>query len=153
MAPLRKVTLINGDGIGPEVMDACRKILEAAQAPLEFEYADAGAEASTKYGTNLPDSTIETVLRSGIGLKGPTATGIGVGQGSANVGLRKRLDLYASLRPVRSMPGVKTRYEDIDLVVVPCTASKTAVWAPMFAPGTRPRPPTSPAQRSETMSP
>ena len=116
--PLRRVTLINGDGIGPEVMAACRQILEAAKAPLEFEYADAGAEVSSRFGTNLPDSTVETVLRSGVGLKGPTATGIGVGQGSANVGLRKRLDLYASLRPVRSMPGVKTRYDNVDLVVV-----------------------------------
>ena len=114
----RKVTLINGDGIGPEVMDACRKILEAAKAPLEYEYAEAGAEASAKFGTNLPDATVDAVLKSGLGLKGPTATGIGVGQGSANVALRKRLDLYASLRPVRSMPGVKTRYENIDLVVV-----------------------------------
>ncbi len=117
MAP-RKVTLINGDGIGPEVMDACRKILEAAKAPLEYEYAEAGAETALKHGTNLPDSTVDAVIRSGLGLKGPTATGIGVGQGSANVALRKRLDLYASLRPVRSMPGVKTRYENIDLVVV-----------------------------------
>lgn len=118
MATLRKVTLINGDGIGPEVMAACRSILEAAKAPLEFEYADAGAEVSSRYGTNLPETTIEAVARTGVGLKGPTATGIGVGQSSANVGLRKRLDLYASLRPVRSMPGVKTRYEDVDLVIV-----------------------------------
>mgnify|MGYP002348782200 CR=1 FL=1 len=112
--PVRKVTLINGDGIGPEVVDATRKILEAARAPLEFEHKD----AATRYGTNLPDETVEAVLKSGCGLKGPTATGVGTGQSSANVGLRKRLDLYASLRPVKSLPGVKTRYEDIDLVVV-----------------------------------
>jgi isocitrate dehydrogenase (NAD+) len=110
--------MINGDGIGPEVVDAVRKILEGAKAPLEFEFKDAGAEAITRYGTNLPDETVESVMRNRIGLKGPTATGIGMGQQSANVGLRKRLDLYASLRPVRSVPGVKTRYEDIDLVVV-----------------------------------
>ncbi|HEY1086220.1 MAG TPA: isocitrate dehydrogenase (NAD(+)) [Archangium sp.] len=114
----QKVTMINGDGIGPEVVDAVRKILEGAKAPLEFEFKDAGAEAITRYGTNLPDETVESVMRNRIGLKGPTATGIGMGQQSANVGLRKRLDLYASLRPVRSVPGVKTRYEDIDLVVV-----------------------------------
>jgi isocitrate dehydrogenase (NAD+) len=114
----RTVTLINGDGIGPEVMDATRKILEAAKCPLTYEYADAGAEVANKYGTNLPDKTIETIMRSGLGLKGPTATGIGAGQQSANVGLRKRLDLYASLRPVKSVPGVKTRYEDVDLIVV-----------------------------------
>ncbi len=114
----RKVTLINGDGIGPEVVDATRKVLEAAKCPLEFEYAEAGAESSARHGTNLPDSTVESVLRNGLGLKGPTATSIGVGQQSANVGLRKRLDLFSSLRPVKSVPGVKTRYENIDLVVV-----------------------------------
>lgn len=110
--------MINGDGIGPEVMDATRKILEAAKAPLSYEYADAGGDASARFGTNLPDSTVDKVLKSGLGLKGPTATGIGSGQQSANVGLRKRLDLYASLRPVKSVPGVKTRYENVDLVVV-----------------------------------
>ncbi|MBL8935410.1 MAG: isocitrate dehydrogenase (NAD(+)) [Archangium sp.] len=114
----RTVTMINGDGIGPEVMDATRKILEAAKAPLSYEYADAGGEASARFGTNLPDATVDQVLKSGLGLKGPTATGIGSGQQSANVGLRKRLDLYASLRPVKSVPGVKTRYENVDLVVV-----------------------------------
>ncbi|MBL9038522.1 MAG: isocitrate dehydrogenase (NAD(+)) [Archangium sp.] len=118
MTSPRMVTLINGDGIGPEVMAATRQILEAAKAPLVFENHDAGAEVTTRFGTNLPDTTVEAVLRSGVGLKGPTATGIGTGQQSANVGLRKRLDLFASLRPVRSMPGVKTRYENIDLVVV-----------------------------------
>ena len=114
----RKLTMINGDGIGPEVLDAVRKILEGAKAPLEYEYKDCGVEAVNKYGTNLPDETVESVLRNRVGLKGPTATGIGMGQQSANVALRKRLDLYASLRPVRSVPGVKTRYENIDLVVV-----------------------------------
>jgi isocitrate dehydrogenase (NAD+) len=114
----RKVTMLNGDGIGPEVMDATRKILEAAKAPLEFEYAEIGAEAAARFDTNLPDSTVDAVLKSGLAMKGPTATGIGSGQQSANVALRKRLDLYASLRPVKSVPGVKTRYENVDLVVV-----------------------------------
>ncbi len=110
--------MLNGDGIGPEVMDATRKILEAAKAPLEFEYAEIGAEAAARFDTNLPDSTVDAVLKSGLAMKGPTATGIGSGQQSANVALRKRLDLYASLRPVKSVPGVKTRYENVDLVVV-----------------------------------
>ncbi|MEW5739912.1 MAG: isocitrate dehydrogenase (NAD(+)) [Myxococcota bacterium] len=114
----RTVTLISGDGIGPEVMEATRAILEAAKCPLDFEYQEAGAGASTRFGTNLPDVTVESCLRNGVGLKGPTATGIGGGQQSANVGLRKRLDLYASLRPVKSIPGVKTRYDNVDLVVV-----------------------------------
>lgn len=115
---IRKVTMLNGDGIGPEVMDATRKILEAAKAPLEFEYSEIGAEAAARFNTNLPDSTVDAVLKSGLAMKGPTATGIGSGQQSANVALRKRLDLYASLRPVKSVPGVKTRYENVDLVVV-----------------------------------
>jgi isocitrate dehydrogenase (NAD+) len=114
----RKVTLINGDGIGPEVMASVRQVLEATKVPLDFEHQDAGNETSTRHGTNLPDATVESVLRNTVGLKGPTATGIGVGQQSANVALRKRLDLYASVRPVRSVPNVKTRYEDVDLVVV-----------------------------------
>jgi isocitrate dehydrogenase (NAD+) len=114
----RKVTLINGDGIGPEVVDATRKVLEALKAPLEFEYQDAGAEIANRHGTNLPNPTVESVMRNGVGLKGPTATGIGGGQQSANVGLRKRLDLYASVRPVRSVPGVKTRYDNVDLIVI-----------------------------------
>ena len=115
---IRKLTMINGDGIGPEVCDAVRKVLEGAKAPLDYEYKDCGAEATSRYGTNLPDETIESVMRNRVGLKGPTATGIGMGQQSANVALRKRLDLFASVRPVRSVPGVKTRYENVDLVVV-----------------------------------
>jgi isocitrate dehydrogenase (NAD+) len=115
---MRKVTLINGDGIGPEVMGAATRVLEALKAPLEFEHHDAGAEVANKYGTNLPHTTVESVMRNGVGLKGPTATGIGGGQASANVSLRKRLDLYASVRPVRSVPGVKTRYENVDLIVI-----------------------------------
>jgi isocitrate dehydrogenase (NAD+) len=118
MSPARKVTLINGDGIGPEVMAATCKVLDAAKCNLEWEHADAGTDAFNRHGSNLPDATIESVLRNSVGLKGPTATGIGGGLVSANVGLRKRLNLFASLRPVRSVPGVKTRYDGVDLVVV-----------------------------------
>src|ERR671916_1561569 len=114
----RTVTVINGDGIGPEVMAATIRVLEALKAPLEFEYKDAGTEVIAKYGTNLPHETVEAVLRSGVALKGPTGTVVGGGMASANVGLRKRLDLYSSLRPVKSVPGVKTRYDNVDLVVV-----------------------------------
>jgi isocitrate dehydrogenase (NAD+) len=114
----RTVTIINGDGIGPEVMAATIRVLEALKLPLEFEYKDAGAEVIAKYGTNLPHETVEAVLRSGVALKGPTGTVVGGGMPSANVGLRKRLDLYSSLRPVKSVPSVKTRYENVDLVVV-----------------------------------
>ena len=114
----RTVTIINGDGIGPEVMAATVRVLEALKLPLEFEYKDAGAEVIAKYGTNLPHETVEAVLRSGVALKGPTGTVVGGGMASANVGLRKRLDLYSALRPVKSVPSVKTRYENVDLVVV-----------------------------------
>ncbi|WIG93029.1 isocitrate dehydrogenase (NAD(+)) [Myxococcus sp. SDU36] len=118
MANTRTVTIINGDGIGPEVMAATVRVLEALKVPLDFEYKDAGTEVVAKYGTNLPHETVEAVLRSGIALKGPTGTVVGGGLPSANVGLRKRLDLYSSLRPVKSVPNVKTRYEDVDLIVV-----------------------------------
>jgi isocitrate dehydrogenase (NAD+) len=114
----RTVTIINGDGIGPEVMAATIRVLEALKLPLDFEYKDAGAEVIAKYGTNLPDETVEAVLRNGVALKGPTGTVVGGGLPSANVALRKRLDLYSSLRPVKSVPSVKTRYENVDLVVV-----------------------------------
>ena len=114
----RTVTIINGDGIGPEVMAATVRVLEALKLPLEFDYKDAGAEVIAKYGTNLPHETVEAVLRSGVALKGPTGTVVGGGMASANVGLRKRLDLYSSLRPVKSVPNLKTRYENVDLIVV-----------------------------------
>ncbi len=114
----RTVTLIPGDGIGPEVMGATQQILEAAKVPLTFEHQDAGLEVLNRHGTNLPEQTVESVLRNGVGLKGPTATPIGAGAQSANVGLRKRLQLYASIRPVKSVPGIVTRYENVDVVVV-----------------------------------
>ncbi len=115
---LRTVTLIPGDGIGPEVGDATVRVLEALKVPLAFERADAGAEVVNKYGTNLPPATIDAVMRTGVALKGPTGTPIGTGLASANVALRKALDLYASVRPVRSVPGLKTRYENVDLAVM-----------------------------------
>ncbi len=115
---LRTVTLIPGDGIGPEVADATVHLLEALKVPLTFERADAGAEVVNKYGTNLPQSTVDAVMRSGVALKGPTGTLVGTGLASANVALRKALDLFASVRPVRSVPGLKTRYENVDVVVM-----------------------------------
>lgn len=118
MSQTRTVTVINGDGIGPEVMHATLRVLEAVKAPLSFEEKDAGAECVSKYGTNLPPDTVDSALRNGVALKGPTATQVGSGLPSANVRMRKQLDLYASVRPVRSVPNVKTRYEGVDLVVV-----------------------------------
>ncbi|MBS2027925.1 MAG: isocitrate dehydrogenase (NAD(+)) [Deltaproteobacteria bacterium] len=112
------LTLIPGDGIGPEVVGAAKLVLDAMKLDLAWEEAEAGAEIAARHGSNLPNKTLETVQRNKIALKGPTATAVGTGQGSANVALRKKLDLYANLRPVRNLPGVKTRYEGVDLVVV-----------------------------------
>jgi isocitrate dehydrogenase (NAD+) len=118
MAATRPVSVIPGDGIGPEVTDATLTVLRALEVPLHFERVEAGASALKKYGTNLPLQTIEAIRQTGVALKGPTATEIGVGPPSANVALRKELDLYANLRPVRSIPNVPTRFEDVDLIVV-----------------------------------
>ncbi|HKD39169.1 MAG TPA: isocitrate/isopropylmalate dehydrogenase family protein [Myxococcaceae bacterium] len=118
MPAARRVSVIPGDGIGPEVVGTTVRVLQALDAPLEFEYCDAGAEAFKKHGTNLPRSTVESVMRTRVGLKGPTGTSIGTGPASANVALRKELDLYANLRPVKSLPNVKTRFDQVDLVVV-----------------------------------
>src|SRR5688572_28580574 len=105
----RTVSVIAGDGIGPEVLAATLQVLDAAGTPLRYEPADAGTEVVTRYGTNLPPGTIESVRRNGVALKGPTATEIAGGLASANVALRKALDLYSSLRPVKSFPGVESR--------------------------------------------
>jgi isocitrate dehydrogenase (NAD+) len=113
-----KITLLPGDGIGPEVTRAAAQVFAAMRLPIEWEEAEIGAEITPKYGTNLPAKTVDTVMRNRVALKGPTATAIGTGQASANVGLRKALDLYANLRPVKTLPGVKTRYEKVDLIVV-----------------------------------
>ena len=100
------------------MVGATVRVLQALNAPLEFEYCDAGADAFKKHGTNLPRSTVESVMRTRVGLKGPTGTSIGTGPASANVALRKELDLYANLRPVKSLPNVRTRFEQVDLIVV-----------------------------------
>jgi isocitrate dehydrogenase (NAD+) len=118
MPEARTVSLIPGDGIGPEVVGAAVRLLEAVKAPLRFESCQAGAEVVSKFGANLPRETIESVLRNGVAIKGPTGTVIGAGLPSANVALRKELDLYANLRPVLSIPGVKTRFDGVDLIVV-----------------------------------
>lgn len=113
-----KVTYIPGDGIGPEVMDAAIEVIDATGVSIQWERADAGAEVEARLGTNLPASSVEQVIRNGVALKGPTATAVGEGSSSANVNLRKTLDLYANLRPVKSLPGIATRYADVDLVVI-----------------------------------
>ncbi|MDD9944675.1 MAG: isocitrate/isopropylmalate family dehydrogenase [Myxococcales bacterium] len=114
-----KVVAIPGDGIGPEVMDAVRAVMRAADAPVEFETHEAGLAAlEGPEGELLPASTKSAILAAGLALKGPCTTPIGTGFRSVNVQLRQTLKLFAAVRPVRSLPGVQTRYEDVDLVIV-----------------------------------
>ncbi|MCI0486947.1 MAG: isocitrate dehydrogenase (NAD(+)) [Blastocatellia bacterium] len=114
----RKITLIPGDGIGPEVTGATVSVLRAAGVQIEWEPFVVGAEALTKYGDPLPADLIESIKRNKVALKGPATTPVGTGFVSSNVRLRKALDLYANLRPIKSLKGVKSRYEDVDLIVV-----------------------------------
>jgi len=112
------ITLIPGDGIGPEVSSAVVRIIEASGAQVEWETKYAGAQALEKFGSTLPEDLLESIKRNKVALKGPITTPVGKGFTSVNVGLRKALDLYANLRPVRALPGVPARYPELDLVVV-----------------------------------
>ncbi len=112
------ITLIPGDGIGPEVTSAVVRIIEAAGVEVEWQTYYAGAQALEKFGDTLPQELLDSILRNKVALKGPITTPVGKGFTSVNVGLRKTLDLYANLRPVRTLPNVPARYEKIDLVVV-----------------------------------
>ncbi|HJW74281.1 MAG TPA: isocitrate/isopropylmalate dehydrogenase family protein [Thermoleophilia bacterium] len=113
-----RVTLIPGDGTGPELAEALVTVIEATDVPIEWERRDAGLDVMEEYGTPLPEPVIESVRRNKVAIKGPITTPVGSGFRSVNVALRQELDLYACLRPARSIVGVKSRYEDIDLIVV-----------------------------------
>ena len=113
-----RVTLIPGDGIGPEVTRAAVRILEATGAKFEWETFEAGAEAYEKYHEYIPKELIESIERTKVGLKGPVTTPIGGGFASINVELRKRFELYANFRPIRNLPHIPTRYPDVDLIIV-----------------------------------
>jgi len=115
---MKKAVLIPGDGIGPEITKAVCRIFEAADVKIEWEEHQAGVAALENGDEVLPEATVEAVRKYGIALKGPCTTPVGKGFSSVNVQLRKTLELYAAVRPVRSMPGVKTRYEDVDLVII-----------------------------------
>ena len=115
---MHKVTLIPGDGIGPEVTDSCVKVINATGIDMEFEKAYAGMAAMDKEGTPLPTGVLDTIRKNKVALKGPTETPIGSGFRSVNVAIRKTLDLYACLRPFKSVEGIQSRYEGIDLVMV-----------------------------------
>ena len=112
------VTLIPGDGIGPEVTDAVQKILRASGVAIEWEPQIAGITALEKTGTPLPHEVLDSIRRNKVALKGPVTTPIGEGFTSVNVGLRKALDLYANLRPVWNLPGVPARFSGVDMVIV-----------------------------------
>ena len=113
-----KITLILGDGIGPEVAGAAVRVLEATGVGFDFEEVLAGEQAMKTFGTPLPDETLNSIRKNKVALKGPVTTPIGTGFRSVNVGMRQALDLYANLRPAKSFVGVPSRYQDIDLVIV-----------------------------------
>jgi isocitrate dehydrogenase (NAD+) len=112
------VTLIPGDGTGPELAEATRRVIDATGVKIDWEIAHAGVDIMEQVGTPLPDETIESVRRNGVALKAPITTPIGSGFRSVNVALRKELDLYACVRPCKSYAGVRSRYENVDIVIV-----------------------------------
>ena len=113
-----RVTLIPGDGTGPELTEAARRVLEATGVEFDWDVRQAGVDVMEEAGTPLPDETLESIKRNGIALKGPITTPIGTGFRSVNVALRHELELYACVRPCKSYPGVRSRYDGVDIVVV-----------------------------------
>ena len=157
-----RVTLIPGDGIGPELAEATRRVLDASGVAFDWEVQDAGEGVMAQYGTPLPDHVLESIRRNKVALKGPITTPVGSGFRSVNVTLRQVLGLYANLRPARSIKGLQTRYEDVDLVIV--RENTEDLYAgiehmvgrtPRRASRSSPAPPPSgsPASRSNTPSP
>ncbi len=113
-----KITLIPGDGIGPEITEAARRCIEATGVKIDWDLAYAGEEAKIKFGDLLPRQTLDSIKKNKVALKGPITTPIGSGFRSVNVAIRHALDLYACVRPAKSYPGVKSYYKDIDLVII-----------------------------------
>lgn len=115
---MHKITLLPGDGIGPEITEAVKKIIAAAGVEIEWEEVNAGVSVMEKYGTPLPDETIEAIKRNKVALKAPITTPVGKGFRSVNVGLRKALNLYANVRPTQTWEGIEGRYNNINLVTM-----------------------------------
>lgn len=115
---MQKITLINGDGIGPEVIDSAVRIVNSFNLPITWDYFDAGKTCFEKTGSLMQDGLLDNIIQNKIVLKGPTETPIGTGFRSLNVLLRKQFETYANVRPVKSIDGVETRYENLDLVIV-----------------------------------
>jgi len=113
-----RITLIPGDGIGPEVTAAVVRILAVSGVAIDWESHDAGVTAVAKTGQTLPQSLLDSIVANKVALKGPVTTPVGEGFTSVNVGLRKALELYANLRPVYNLPGVPSRFQNVDLVIV-----------------------------------
>ncbi len=113
-----RVTLIPGDGTGPELTEATRRVLEATGVEFDWDVQEAGADVMESAGTPLPEETLDSIKANRVALKGPITTPIGEGFRSVNVALRNDLDLYACLRPCKTYAGVRTRYENVDLVIV-----------------------------------
>jgi isocitrate dehydrogenase (NAD+) len=118
MNPSHTITLIPGDGIGPEVTEAVISVIEASGVRVTWERHEAGVNALEKHGTPLPGVLLESIRRNAVALKGPVTTPVGEGFTSVNVGMRKALDLYANLRPIANLPHVRSRFEHVDLVIV-----------------------------------
>ncbi len=114
---MTNITLITGDGIGPEIAEATRRCIDATGAAIRWDIAEAGADVMERLGTPLPEATVESIKKNGVALKAPITTPVGTGFRSINVHLRQSLDLYACLRPCKSYRGVRSKYENIDLVV------------------------------------
>src|ERR1700704_3785127 len=113
-----KVTMIPGDGVGPELSEATMRVLDATGVGLEWEILQAGENVMAEYGTPLPDHVLDSIRRNKVAIKGPITTPVGKGFRSVNVALRKELDLYALYRPCKSYPGVRSRYENVDILMV-----------------------------------
>src|SRR6202030_1370587 len=112
------ITLIPGDGVGPEVSDAARRVIDATGVAIEGEVHDAGLGVMEEFGDPLPAHVLDSIRRNKRAIKGPLTTPIGKGIRSVNVALRRELDLFALIRPCKSYPGVRSRYQDVDLVVI-----------------------------------
>lgn len=115
---MKQITLINGDGIGPEISDAVVKIIDASGLKIDWDVQTAGADVIEKEGTPLPQRVLDSIKRNKVALKAPVTTPIGKGFRSVNVQLRKELDLYANIRPCKNLPNVKTKFDNVDIVVV-----------------------------------
>jgi isocitrate dehydrogenase (NAD+) len=114
----KRVTLIPGDGIGPEVSEATQRVIDATGVKIDWRVREAGGDVMNRYGTPMPQQTLDSIMKNGVALKGPITTPVGTGFRSVNVQLRQSLDLFANYRPARSMKGVVSRYGDVDLIVI-----------------------------------